>query len=257
VTKLTQLTADSELFQLQHSFTGHLRNPDLVPVPEGLDPRRMEIYSNLIFHNIASLISEFFPVIYSMSSKEEWENLIREFFISYRAETPYFPKLAEEFLQFLLGREGANETPDYFISLAHYEWIELGLFISESELPESLLDDASLRSQTLHLSDLAIPIAYQYPVHQIQDGWEEHKQVTYLLVFRDQEDDVRFFELQPLAYELLSAMQNAEDAGLNVEEWLKNKAIEFKQSDIEVFVNAGLNLVHQFNQERLFYIKDH
>jgi hypothetical protein len=251
VTKLTQLTADSELFQLQNSFTGHLRNPDLVPVPDGLDPRRMEIYSNLIFHNIASLISEFFPVIYSMSTEEEWENLIREFFITYRAETPYFTKVAEEFLQFLLSRQGANETPSYFISLAHYEWLELGLFISESELPEKSLDETYLNTQTLHLSELAVPVAYQYPVHQIQDGWEEHEQITYLLVFRDKDDGVRFFELQPLAYELLSAMKNED--GINVVDWLRNKALEFKQSDVDTFVNAGLSLIKQFNQEQIFY----
>lgn len=251
MTKLTQLTPDSELFQLQRSFTGHLRNPDLVPVPEGLDPRRMEIYSNLIFHNIASLISEFFPVIYSMSTEDEWENLIREFFINYRAETPYFPKLSEEFLQFLLSREGVNETPDYFISLAHYEWLELDLFISESTLPEKPLDETYLKTQTLHLSDLAVPMAYQYPVHQIKDGWEEHEEVTYLLVFRDKDDSVRFFELQPLAYELLSAMQN--EGGLNVALWLEKKAGEFKQNDVGAFVNAGQNLIQQFNQEQIFY----
>jgi len=251
VAKLTPLSPSSELYQLQSNFTGHLRNPDLVPVPEGLDPRRMAIYSKLIFHNISSLVSEFYPVIHSMATEEEWDRLIREFFITYRAETPYFPKLAEEFLQFLLGREGANDTPDYFLSLAHYEWLELGLFISESELPNEILDEASLKNNTLRLSELALPIAYNYPVHQIQSGWKEHDQATHLLLFRDSDDSVRFFELQPLAYELLKAMQDS--SGLKIVDWLRDKAIEFNQSDVDAFVNAGIGLVQQFNQEKLFF----
>lgn len=251
MTKLTPLPTSSELFQLQSSFTGHLRNPDLVPVPEGLDPRRMEIYSKLIFHNISSLVSEFYPVIYSMTPEEEWDRLIREFFITYRAETPYFPKLAEEFLQFLLGREGANDTPDYFLSLAHYEWLELGLFISECELPAQILDETKLRNDTLQLCELAIPVAYHYPVHQIQPEWDEQEQTTYLLLFRDLDDAVRFFELQPLAYELLKTMQ--ENNGLNVVEWLSAKAVELNQSDVDAFVNGGIGLIQQFNQERLFF----
>ena len=248
--KLTPLSPDSELFQLQSSFTGHLRNPDLVPVPEGLDKRRMEIYSGLIFHNISSLMSEFYPVIYSLSSKQVWDELIREFFITYRAETPYFPRLSEEFLHFLMARKGNNETPDYLLPLAHYEWLELGLFISEAELADQALDEESLGTQKLHLSELAVPVAYQYPVHQIQVGWQEHEQPTYLLVFRDQSDSVRFFELQPLAYELLKAMQTQD--GLYIVDWLSQKAEEFKQQDVQAFVEAGIGLVQQFNQEKLF-----
>ena len=62
MTTVTSLPPDSELLRLQTDFTRHLRNPDVVPIPQGLDPRRVSIYSELIFNNISNLMSEYFPL---------------------------------------------------------------------------------------------------------------------------------------------------------------------------------------------------
>ncbi len=246
------LAPDSELLALQTSFTQHLRNPDAHGVPEGLDARRVGIYSELIFHNISALMSEFFPVLNQILDDESWDNLIREFFITWRADTPYFPRLAEEFLAFLTSRPGTNHEPDFLTPLAHYEWLELYLFIHEDELPIQVLTDAQLHHQRLKLSDLAVPAAYQFPVHQIQNGWQSTETPTYLLVFRDNSDSVRFFELAPLAYELLAAMQG-EQTGIFAAEWLKQKASELGQ-DENTFVEFGMGLLKQFNKENLIYV---
>lgn len=247
----TSLPPDSELLALQTRFTQHLRNPDTYGVPEGLDERRVGVYSELIFHNISALMSEFFPVLYQMLSESDWNHLIREFFITWRAETPYFPQLAEEFLAFLGSRPGTNHEPAYLTPLAHYEWLELYLYIHEAELPEIELTETELRECSIKLSELAIPAAYQFPVHQIAKDWQETTAPTYLLVFRDQTDAIRFFELAPLSYELLSAMA-ASDEGIKVVDWLKAKAAELGQ-DEQVFVDFGIDLIKQFNGEKLIY----
>ena len=249
---LTSLPPDSELLKLQTNFTRHLRNPETYPVPEGLDKRRMGIYSDLIFNNIAALVSEFFPVLHKMLDKTAWDNLIREFFITWQAETPYFPQLAEEFLKFLMSRPGTNHEPEYLLPLAHYEWLELYLFISEHTLPDIPVTDDELRTQHIKLSELAIPASYAYPVHQIKPGWDEESTPAYLLVARDTTDGIRFFELQPLAYELLHNMQTT-DEGIKVVDWLKEKAAQLGQDETS-FVNFGLTLVQQVNTERLFYV---
>lgn len=33
----------------QHAFTAHLRDPQAVPAPAGLDPRRVAVYQHLLF----------------------------------------------------------------------------------------------------------------------------------------------------------------------------------------------------------------
>lgn len=247
----TTLPPESELLALQTSFTQHLRNPDTYPVPDGLDTRRVGIYSELIFHNISALMSEFFPVLKQMLTEQDWDRLIREFFINWQAETPYFPRLAEEFLTFLMSRPGTNHEPEYLVPLAHYEWLELYLFIHEDELPTTSLDEHTLRTHPLKLTDLAVPAAYQFPVHQIRQGWEQEQTATHLLVFRDGGDGIRFFELAPLAYELMAAMQTSE-TGISVPDWLKHKARELGQDETG-FLNFGLDLIQQFNKENLIY----
>lgn len=251
MTSQTSLPPDSELLALQTRFTQHLRNPDSYPVPDGLDERRVGVYSELIFHNISALMAEFFPVLKKMIPEADWDHLIREFFINWRAETPYFPKLAEEFLSFLLSRPGTNHEPDYLTPLAHYEWLELYLFIHEAELPSSVLSDEQLETESLFLSELAVPAAYQFPVHHIQPDWDETERPTYLLVFRDDSDSIRFFELAPPAYELLSTMASSEQ-GMNVTQWLKDKAKELGQEETG-FIKFGFDLLKSFNKEKLIY----
>ncbi|MGK0395015.1 MAG: hypothetical protein ACJAYE_001030 [Candidatus Azotimanducaceae bacterium] len=253
--KQTSLPPDSELLALQTHFTQHLRNPDTYPVPEGLDERRVGIYSELIFHNISALMSEFFPVLKQMLTAGDWDQLIREFFINWRAKTPYFPRLAEEFLAFLMSRPGTNHEPDYLLPLAHYEWLELYLYIHEDELPRQPLDEGTLNTAYLKLSELAVPAAYQFPVHQIHSDWDEQEAATYLLVFRDNTDSIRFFELAPLAYELLSAISDSEE-GVIAADWLKEKARELGQDETS-FITFGLELLKQFNRENLIYVFAH
>jgi len=251
MSKETSLPPNSELLALQTRFTQHLRNPDTYPVPEGLDERRVGIYSDLIFQNISALMSEFFPVLKQLLTNDDWHQLIREFFINWRAETPYFPRLAEEFLAFLMSRPGTNHEPDYLLPLAHYEWLELYLYIHEAELPERSLDEETLNSAALKLSELAVPAAYQFPVHQIRSDWDVQETSTFLLVFRDNIDSIRFFELAPLAYELLSAISASEE-GVIAAEWLKEKAKKLGQDETS-FIRFGLELLKQFNKENLIY----
>ena len=76
----------SELASIQKAFTEHLRNPDVVPVPAGLDERRMGIYSELIFNNVSALLGDFFPVIRSILKDEDWDRMVRDFFITHQSQ---------------------------------------------------------------------------------------------------------------------------------------------------------------------------
>ena len=156
-----------ELQELQKAFTQHLRNPDQVPIPLGLDKRRMSIYSELIFNNVSALLSDFFPVIHSVLSEAQWQRMVRNFFISHQCQTPYFMKIAGEFVDYLANSQLMAGYPKFLPELAHYEWIELALFTSEEELPLANLPDEGLVERPLRISKLAVTHAYQYPVNSI------------------------------------------------------------------------------------------
>ena len=88
----------AELLTLQRAFTEYLRDPDHVAVPQGLDQRRISVYSGLIFNNISALLTDFFPVIHSILAAQTWDAMIRDFFISHQSQTPYFPEISGEFV---------------------------------------------------------------------------------------------------------------------------------------------------------------
>jgi len=85
----------------QLAFAAHIRDPEHVPAPVGVEDRRMAIYRELFFNNLRNLLSNMFPVLNKLHAKENWEELIRLFMQHHRADTPYFLQLPEDFLSFL------------------------------------------------------------------------------------------------------------------------------------------------------------
>lgn len=242
----------ADLKELQRGFTEHLRNPDEFPVPEGLDARRMGIYSDLIFNNLSALLRDFFPVINSILSQAQWARMVRSFFIAHQSSTPYFPEIAGEFVDYLANAQLSADYPDFLVELAHYEWVELAVFMMEEELPATAIPSIQLRDTPLGLSALAQPLAYNYPVHQIRPDYQpgvEEKSAVFLLVSRDLQDSVHFFELQPLAYQLLSDIQ--QQPGLIADQWFADQASRLGVTDEARFLEQGLAMLEQFNQQHL------
>jgi hypothetical protein len=83
--------APEELARLQTSFAAHIRNPDAVAAPEGIEDRRMGIYRDLFFNNIRNFLASNFPVLRTLYSDQGWEQLSRDFYASFRCHTPLFP----------------------------------------------------------------------------------------------------------------------------------------------------------------------
>lgn len=225
-------------------------------MPEGMDARRVSVYSELIFNNVSALLSDFFPVIKSLLTADEWRALVRDFFIGHQAETPYFPKVAEEFVHYLSSRQQPEGDLPFLLELAHYEWVELHLYTHEAELPEAPVPVDALMTRPLALSDLVEPLAYRFPVHRISPAFVPTAPAdtpTHLMVFRDAGDSVRFFELQPLSFEFLAALR--ETPGLVATEWLTDLGAELEVPDLPQFVSGGETMLRQFNEHRIFRLE--
>lgn len=246
-----------ELSTLQSAFTGHLRNPDQVPVPANLDKRRIGIYSELIFNNLSALLSDFFPVIKSILQPAIWDRMIRDFFISHQSQTPYFPKISGEFAEYLAQGQLTTGLPDFLVELSHYEWIELAIYTLDESIPAAPLSEKDLEHSPLALSALAVPLAYSYPVHQIRPDFQPgapSDEPIHLLVFRDINESVRFFELQPLSFQLLNQIQ--ETPGLIATDWLLECAEQLGSADKKQFISNGIALLKSFNEHHIFYIAE-
>jgi hypothetical protein len=202
------------LAQQQIAFAAHLRDPEHVPPPAGIEPRRMAIYRELFFNNLVDLLGGSFPVARRILGMERWRRLVREFYAHHHAHTPYFLELPGEFLGWLTSRTGrAADEPAFLPELAHYEWVELALAISEAAAPPAVpAGAADPLDMPLVVSPLAWPLAYRWPVQRLSPEFqpaEPPATPTFLVVYRDAEDAVQFLEIGAETARLLDALDGS------------------------------------------------
>jgi hypothetical protein len=204
------------LAERQRRFAAHLRDPEHVAAPSDVEPRRMAVYRELFLANVAGLLAGSFPVTHRILGIERWNRLVRGFYSTHHAHTPYFLELPCEFVEWLRARGGdAGDEPPFLEELAHYEWVELALAISEAEPPVPGAPGADPFDTPLVVSALAWPLAYRWPVHRLGPAYQPADApaaMTFLVVYRDAADEVRFLEIGPLAAALLKTLER--DPGL-------------------------------------------
>ena len=200
----------------QYEFTAHIRDPEKNKMPDGIEDRRMGIYRELLFNNIEGFISSGFPVIRDIYNDENWQKMVRDFFANHESHSPYFLEISQEFLAYLENeRQPQDEDPAGLLELAHYEWVEMALHVSDDEIDMDCINaNGDLLTRRPVFSPLAWPLVYQFPVHtmgpdNLPEEAPEHP--TYLVVYRDRKDKVRFLEINPVTARLISLLQDNEN----------------------------------------------
>ncbi len=198
---------------VQRELTAFLRRPGLHAGPAGVEQRRLDIYRDLIYNNIESFLATGFPVLHSLYTEKDWHALVRDFVASHLCASPYFSEISEEFLAYLQVERGQTEgDPAFLVELAHYEWVELALDIAPEDLSDIALSvDGDLLKQRPLISPLAWPLVYQYPVHLIGPEFQPEVPAdtpSYLVVYRDLDDDVRFMQINAITFRLLQLLQD-------------------------------------------------
>ncbi|MGX0889585.1 hypothetical protein AB7M22_001593 [Pseudomonas sp. ADAK2 TE3594] len=240
------------LYQQQDTLTRYLRDPDHCAPPAGMDVARAQVYRDLVFSNLSSLLSGTFPVLVKILGDGEWSSLVRIFLRDCRAQTPKFGEIAQEFVEFLASEPLAlsdGSWPPFMVELAHYEWVEMALQQSDAEpLPAS--DAGLLLDRPLLVSPLAWPLAYGWPVQLVGPDYRPDSpqaQPTLLLVRRDEDWNVRFSELSPLAWRLLQRI--GEFPQINGRAQLEGLAVEVGMAGASEFMDSGLALLQQLQEE--------
>lgn len=196
---------------VQLGFADHIRNSQTSPTPDGVDPRRMQIYVELFYNNIERFLASGFPVLKQILGDAHWHRLTREFVHTHPSESPYFLEISQEFLTFLDRRE-LDDLPPFVLELAHYEWVELALGVSELELPGDGFDaGADLLDAPALVSPLVWLLAYRWPVHEIGPGNVPTvlpESGTELIVHRRADDRVHFMVVNPVTHRLVGLLQS-------------------------------------------------
>ncbi|MGI9211504.1 MAG: HvfC family RiPP maturation protein [Methylococcaceae bacterium] len=233
---------------IQYGFAAYIRDPEHQPLPTGVAPLRMGMYRELFFNNIENFLSCGFPVLKSVLETELWRDLVQDYFALHRNHTPLFIGIAEEFIDYLTRERTPHPAdPPFLLELAHYEWVELALEVSEHEPPpvnSALLDNPL--SHPVVLSELAWPLLYRYPVHQIGPAFQPATppdRPTAVLVYRNREDRVRFLEVNPVTFRLLELLEAGETGTLDMH--LKRLATELGTSS-DTLLRHGVELIRDW-----------
>jgi Uncharacterized protein conserved in bacteria len=262
----------------QAEFAAYIRDPLNNPIPADVKADRMLMYRELFFNNINSFLSGNFPVLNKLLTESEWLALTQDFFAIHECKTPHFSEIAEEFLYYLEHERDTSTDLPFTLELAHYEWVEMALSISkESALavtnsPQILTDieddkntpvSASTANPThktvaldhlltkkIKVSPLAWHLAYQYPVHKIGPGYTpltSPEQATFLIVYRNHEDDVNFLEITPITYRLLEII--SEQESVITRTCLEQIAQETQHPNPEIIINGGLQILNDLYEK--------
>ena len=234
--------------QRQAAFAAHLRDPEANPAPPGIEARRMAVYRDLFFNNIAGLLAGNFPVIRRTLGQAQWITLVRRFYADHHSRTPLFPEIAREFIRFLEARDEDASDPPWLAELAHYEWIELAVQINDSPLPAHD-PGGDLLEGVPRVSPYVRALAYRWPVHTIgpaQRPTAAPPEPTLLLVRRDGDGRARFAAISPLVYRLLELLATGGHSGRAI---LQVLAAEAGVPADDVFLAQGQAMLQRMHEE--------
>lgn len=235
----------------QYEFTAHIRNPQANDRPEGIEDRRMGIYRELLYNNVEGFIASGFPVLRDIYNDEDWHEMVRDFFANHQCQSPYFLEISQEFIDYLQNeRQPQQGDPAGLVELAHYEWVELALHVSDESISMDNIDaNGDLLEGRPVFSPLAWPLAYQFPVHTMGPDnlpQEAPEQPSYLVVYRNRNDKVNFLEINPVTARLISLLQENESfTGLDA---IEHIAKEMNHPNPDVVKQGGLAALQELQQ---------
>ncbi|MFT7176490.1 MAG: hypothetical protein ACJAUG_002496 [Halioglobus sp.] len=125
-------------------------------------------------------------------------------------------EISQEFVNYLMNDyERRDCDPPFMAELAHYEWVELALDVSQDEIDSAAVDvDVDPLEAVPVLSPVAWVLSYRYPVHKIGAAYQPNEPTdpTFLAVYRDRSDSVKFMELNAAAARLLELVRENTDS---------------------------------------------
>ncbi|MDO9141649.1 MAG: putative DNA-binding domain-containing protein [Methylobacter sp.] len=237
---------------VQRQFLAHLRNPGQQPLPTGFDPQGVALYTDLLYNKFNDSLTTCFPVTQAILGEKAWQQLLKSFIARHRCLSPYYRQIPDEFIQYLQ-TEWVNHTGlPYLLELAHFEWVELILAITDAE-PVVQYETAVNDWSACHpvFAPVLQLLHYAYPVQHINENYHATmppEQATPILGFRDKEDAVQFIELNPATARLIEILHDTDDS-YTVGEAIEQIAAELQHPEPSALFAFGVATLADLMQQ--------
>jgi hypothetical protein len=221
---------------------------------------RFETYRKHISIGFLGAIETAFPVLRSLVSQNEWNDLLNAFYLKRLTRSPIARRVFREFAQFLRKYRGPllDRLP-YLKELAEYENLEIRLtYDPDRPVEDGLIRDWDAAAREPGRFVGLIPVlnphhalrVYRWPVHRVCRGFSSPGRVRpgryALLVYRDPETfKIRFLETTPVVAEMVGLMAPKRKPLGRVLETLVKK---HKPSDPQAFVREAVGAIRSLKE---------
>ncbi|MEQ8659797.1 MAG: DNA-binding domain-containing protein, partial [Gammaproteobacteria bacterium] len=154
-----------EFQRLQHAFTRHLRDPARVPPPGAHDERRMAVYRNAVYANVANFMADNYPRVRAVMSEPRWEAMLRDYLVRHVSHAHAFVDLPREFLAYLDSERDDPADAPFLRELAHFDWLETLVGADPQRITfDDITRDGDLLADCPAVNPTLRVVSYRYPV---------------------------------------------------------------------------------------------
>ncbi len=239
-------TPPESLLKLQRQFAGHLRDPESVAAPEGVEERRMAIYRRLFFGNQRNLMAKNFPVLRRLVDDQGWDRLIRQFMAGHRARTPMFTEIGSEFVRFV-EQQQPDGLPPFAAELVHWEYLETIVRLHEADLSSVKVDAQADPVEDIPVLNPTMQMGlYHWPVQQIGPKFRPESPLETPIVLaacRQRDHQLGFMRFNPVTARLVELIGERTDS--TGRELLTAIAGEINAPDTNAVVRSGAGMLEK------------
>jgi hypothetical protein len=211
-----------KLYEIQQEikkyFTGKKTNPKILSLEI---QRELSVYKSLALEKLNATLKKAFPLCYKIL-KDYWVEVVLDFYHSFPSKSGIYLQVTKNFSSYLNSFKfklhfRKTQFPPWLHELAEYEWASVDLSnFHRTELnlgsSKSLSDNDQVRLIKAHKI-----FKFNYPVSKIVEHLgskrKKHnivffkKQKETLLIFRDRENQIRYFLLSAGTYFLVDNLR--------------------------------------------------
>ncbi len=243
---------EQDFLSAQKAFSAYLRDPQNQPKPEGLNERRVAVYENAVFVNIAQFLSDNFPRVKEFFDSQSWDELVRDYIVRHRSDTACFVDLPQEFLSYIENLRDEDTDPPFLYELAHFEWLETLLSTDERKLPEVSSRSEDVLGGIPIINPIATLVKYNYPVHRLSPenyASDIASDPTFIVAYRRPNHQFGFVDVNMATARLVELLGANETS--NGRQLLEALAAEMGAQDVEAIVTGGADILKQLVQDEV------
>lgn len=201
-------------------------------------------YRRLVANIVSDIIETAYPITKSFLPDDVWEDLVYNYFIEHKCQTPQVWRMPLEFYNYALEKKLQEKLNVPFLNdLLYFEWLELEVHTMEDIDYPASKEEGDWMNDVIAINPEHRLIKLEYPVHTTAPGQEliDKKGDYFLLIYREKESgNVQFVDLSMFYTYILENIKN----GALLKDILVEANMLFQINDIKLLKDRSLEFVN-------------